>query len=107
MSWSIVVMNPPEGARSFADFPTGYQPPLLGTRDEVIALLLRLDPGLAEGNQGWVKLPATGDSFSLEQDPVLLFLVRNPSDELIAFLRAHTRWTIFHAERGHVLRDEP
>jgi hypothetical protein len=53
MSWDLFVQNIPADARDAADIPDDFEPRPLGSRDEVIAGIRQVVPGVAFLNPSW------------------------------------------------------
>ena len=63
MSWDILIFNLPD-VNSMGELAKDYKPPVLGTREELIAKIKQLLPQLDSSNPEWCVLDA-GD-FSIE-----------------------------------------
>lgn len=104
MSWMAIIMHLPEGAESFSDIPRDYNPPPLGTRDELVARF-REHFGEADviGEPG--RVTVYGNVFHVgEEDVVTVMGIRNPSEGLLDFIVQHTDWKILSAEQGTRVR---
>jgi len=67
MSWDVFVLNLPPGIRSLDDIPKDFEPPLLGTRAEIIAKITAVYPqaDFSDPSWGMLKLPECWIEFGL------------------------------------------
>jgi hypothetical protein len=56
MSWAIYAMRGPGGVRRLEEIPDGYEPPTLGTADEVVDLVREVAPGVDATRRSWLLL---------------------------------------------------
>ena len=64
MSWDLFVMKLPPGLKEVEDLPGDFQPPLIGTRDGVIAEIRKIAPEADFSNPEWGIIE--GADFSIE-----------------------------------------
>src|SRR5579864_3246628 len=57
MSWDVFVLNLPPGIRSLDDIPKDFEPPLLGTRADLIAKVVYPQTDFTDPSWGTLKLP--------------------------------------------------
>lgn len=56
MSWAIYAMRGPGGIRRLEDVPDGYEPPSLGTAEQVLGLVREVVPDVDASNRSWLRL---------------------------------------------------
>ena len=66
MSWDIFAFRLPDGVREVADVPEGYRPPSIGTRTDVMALLLQWFPDGRMDRFGFLSVEAGGHAFEIQ-----------------------------------------
>ena len=64
MSWAIYAMRGPGGVRRLEDIPDGYEPPSLGTADDVVKLVREVVPDADTSNRSWLVLRS--DEYDVE-----------------------------------------
>lgn len=64
MSWAIYAMRGPGGVRRLEDIPDGYEPPSLGTADEVLAVVREVAPDVDATQRSWLRLAS--DEYDVE-----------------------------------------
>jgi hypothetical protein len=64
MSWAIYAMRGPGGVRRLEDIPEGYEPPSLGTADEVVAVVREVAPQVDASKRSWLRLKS--DEYDVE-----------------------------------------
>ncbi|WP_112246140.1 hypothetical protein [Kribbella monticola] len=64
MSWAIYAMRGPGGVRRLEDIPEGYEPPSLGTADEVVAVVREVAPDVDASKRSWLRLKS--DEYDVE-----------------------------------------
>jgi hypothetical protein len=64
MSWAIYAMRGPGGVRRLEDIPEGYEPPSLGTADEVVAVVREVAPQVDTSKRSWLRLKS--DEYDVE-----------------------------------------
>jgi hypothetical protein len=64
MSWAIYAMRGPGGVRRLEDIPDGYEPPSLGTADDVVSVVREVVPGVDASKKSWLLLRS--DEYDVE-----------------------------------------
>lgn len=64
MSWAIYAMRGPGGVRRLDEIPEGYQPPSLGSADEVVEIVREVAPGVDATKKSWMLLRS--DEYDVE-----------------------------------------
>lgn len=64
MSWDVLLQRFPAAAKTAADIPDDYMPPVIGSRSQVVSSLLKIIPTADASDPSWVSID--GDGFSIE-----------------------------------------
>jgi hypothetical protein len=117
MTWHVLIMHFPPDLEKIEDVPRDYQPPPLGTPEELAEIFRRFDPDVEcitfvdpISPQKGLYFPSIHETMWCgmssrpgEEGMVDMLSIRHPHEAILAFIREHTQWTILYDSNGMVL----
>jgi hypothetical protein len=113
MSWAIYAMRGPGGVRRLEDIPEGYEPPSLGSADDVVAVVQEVAPGVDATKRSWLLLKS--DDYDVEMTigkgvevrDITFYLNDGPrSIPVVMEISSRLGVTAYDTESGNFLTEE-